>query len=557
MPATAAPAHDTAPPVSMPIAGIAQDAAAREVPEIQALIDSPEDGRALDSFLRVLGTLDATAPRGDDLNAALIAAVSAPVYDALLADIFAQTSLRAEIAQAVAQGEDRLSLPPATLSLIIALLHHRRICCVVLEDVLKSVRKDLLELARTGAPVGDDQMRLAEAMARHSFLNEYIWDDTETERTEVAKLERKLSEEIETGAAVSAFELFLIGAYCPLNEVEAVADWVRALGQRDLAALDPTLRLLVFDRLLEDAIEIEALTPITSAVSKDVQTQYEENPYPRWRYMPEAHVFHDVETYVSASVGRRLPRAADPQARPKVLIAGTGTGTHPISLAQTMPNAAMLGIDLSRASLAYATREATVRDARNLSFAQADILKLADVDVEFDLIESVGVLHHMEDPEAGLRALLSVLKPGGYLRLALYSQTARRAVNVARERFAAAEHEPGLDGIRAFRRAMVHTADPELVSLRTIPDFYTASEFRDLVMHVQEHQFTIPQISGMLKRNGLKFLGFAGASARAALGAMPPKMAERRVRDLETWHRFEERNPDTFIGMYDFFCVKR
>lgn len=523
----------------------------------RAVTEDPGAEAALAAFLAALAELDPGAARPGSLSAALAAVLSLPRGDLWAAEIFAQQSLRAEISAMIADEDAAVSLPPATVALIIAFLQNRRICCLFLEGILTGLRRSLLMQAQTGQRVGTDGIRLAEAMARHSFLTEYIWDSTAEEEAGVRDLEQKISAEIESGAAVSAFELFLVGAYRPLHTIDAVRRWVRGLDRQDREALDPALAHLVLDRLVEEETRIEAITPISAPVSQQVQAQYEENPYPRWRHLPPTPAFRDTQAYFMASLGLRKPLSSVAVPRPRVLVAGAGTGAHPISLAQSLPGAAILALDLSRASLAYATREAAARGIGTVAFAQGDILKLSGVDAAFDLVESVGVLHHMEDPEAGLQALTATLKPGGYLRLALYSRHARPAVNAARARFAEAGGAEGQTGIRAFRRDLAETEDPALVPLRGIRDFFAASEFRDLVMHVQEHQFTIPEIGVMLKRNGLKFLGFCSPTARAVLAEMPPKMADRKRRDLESWDRYERRYPDTFLRMYDFFCMKR
>jgi hypothetical protein len=87
------------------------------------------------------------------------------------------------------------------------------------------------------------------------------------------------------------------------------------------------------------------------------------------------------------------------------------------------------------------------------------------------------------------------------------------------------------------------------------PDFYTISEFRDLVCHVNEHHLTLPEIKGFLDRNALTFRGFW-------LG--PQHLHEFRKRfpnepwpgRLECWQTFEEANPRTFDAMYLFWCNK-
>ena len=524
---------------------------------IAAFRANPDSHLAVAAFREALQKLDKSASRSDALTEALTVAMSATEMDIEEAVTFAQDSLGSEIHASLQANEPQITLPRATWALTTALLYHRRVTNLLLEDVLIEVRRMLLETAETGETPGTDQLCLAEALARHNFGNEFLWDETEAEGAKVGELVGRIARKIEVGAAVSAFELFVVGAYRPLVNVAAVRDWVRALGCRSPSALDPTLRLLVLDRLVEDELEIETLTPITSEVSQKVRSQYEENPYPRWRHLPPHLKFDQLTSYVSTSIRQqdRIGSGAPDQA--KVLIAGAGTGQHPISVAQCLPKSAVLAIDLSRASLAYATREAKALGVQNIAFAQADILKLAEADVQFDLIESCGVLHHMEDPEAGLQALLKILKPGGYLKLGLYSRIARRAINAARDRFAASGHASDLSGIRAFRRDLISSDDPAVHSLRAVWDFYSASEFRDLVMHVQEHQYTLPEINALLKRNGLKFLGFSSRSAVTVLENMPAKMARRKLRDLDAWDRYEKRNPDTFLCMYEFFCIKR
>lgn len=528
-----------------------------EFAEIAAFLANPDSHRAVAAFLKALKKFDKSAPRSDALTDALMVAMSVTEMDLEEAIVFAQDSLWFEIHASLQADDPQITLPRATWALTTALLHHRRVTNLLLEDVLIEVRRMLLETAETGETPGTDQLCLAEALARHSFANEFLWDETEAEGAKVAELVTRVARKIETGAAVSAFELFVVGAYRPLVEVAAVRDWVRTLGCRSPSALDPTLRLLVFNRLVEDELEIETLTPIISEVSQKVRSQYEENPYPRWRHLPPRTEFDQLTSYVSASIRQQEKIGSAASDQTKVLIAGAGTGQHPIVAAKCLPKSAVLAIDLSRASLAYATREAKALGVQNVAFAQADILKLAEADVQFDLIESCGVLHHMEDPEAGLQALLKILKPGGYLKLGLYSKIARHAINAARDRFAASGHASDLSGIRAFRRDLIGSDDPAVQSLRAVWDFYSASEFRDLVMHVQEHQFTLPQISALLKRNGLKFLGFSSQSAITVLEGMPAKMARRRLRDLDAWDRYEKRNPDTFLCMYEFFCIKR
>lgn len=81
-------------------------------------------------------------------------------------------------------------------------------------------------------------------------------------------------------------------------------------------------------------------------------------------------------------------------------------------------------------------------------------------------------------------------------------------------------------------------------------------ECRDLLFHAQEHRFTLPQIQAALDDLGLDFLGFELADS-ATLPAFAQRFPDLEApRSLEAWHRFEEDNPDTFSGMYQFWVRK-
>ena len=93
----------------------------------------------------------------------------------------------------------------------------------------------------------------------------------------------------------------------------------------------------------------------------------------------------------------------------------------------------MLAVDLSMTSLAYAKRKTQELAIGNIEYRQADILALGSIAERFDVVECMGVLHHLEDPVAGSRILCSLLRPAGLMRIGLYSEIARRHVVRARE----------------------------------------------------------------------------------------------------------------------------
>ena len=77
---------------------------------------------------------------------------------------------------------------------------------------------------------------------------------------------------------------------------------------------------------------------------------------------------------------------------------------------------------------------------------------------------------------------------------------------------------------------------------------------RDLIFHVQEHRFTLPQIKKCLDELGLKFCGFTKKDTISNFRKLHGEEAD--IYDLALWHQYEESNPQTFAGMYQFWCQK-
>jgi len=209
---------------------------------------------------------------------------------------------------------------------------------------------------------------------------------------------------------------------------------------------------------------------------------------------------------------------------------------------------------MSRASLAYAARKADETGTDNVQFLQADILDVAKLERRFRVIESLGVLHHMADPMAGWRALISRLEPDGLMLVGLYSELGRTDVAAMRAEIAARGLGSSDDDIRRFRRAVL---DGEFGtagrSILRSPDFYTMSDCRDLLFHEHEVRHTLPELQTAMALMGLEFLGFQLPEPvlQAYRAAYPD---DPEARDLANWHAFETAHPETFRAMYRFWC---
>jgi SAM-dependent methyltransferase len=235
--------------------------------------------------------------------------------------------------------------------------------------------------------------------------------------------------------------------------------------------------------------------------------------------------------------------------KPRILVAGCGTGQNAIATALRFSGASVLAVDLSRASLGYARRKTLELGLKTIEYRQADILALGALEERFDLVECSGVLHHLEDPFEGWRILAGLRKPGGLMRVGLYSEAGRQAVTRARELIAARGFAPDAAGIRACRAAIRN--EPSLAEIARNEDFYSMSGCRDLLFHVHEQRFSLPQIETMLARLGLRFLGFELPDSGATLGRYKAKFGEDP--SLKNWDMFEREFPNTFSRMYQFW----
>ncbi|MBL8337159.1 MAG: class I SAM-dependent methyltransferase [Rhodoferax sp.] len=115
----------------------------------------------------------------------------------------------------------------------------------------------------------------------------------------------------------------------------------------------------------------------------------------------------------------------------RALVAGGGTGDATIFLAEQLrhTDAQIVHLDLSSASIAIARRRAEIRRLENITWIHDSLLNLPRHGLApFDYINCSGVLHHLADPDAGLRALLEVLRPEGALGLMVYGATGRTGV---------------------------------------------------------------------------------------------------------------------------------
>jgi len=393
-------------------------------------------------------------------------------------------------------------------------------------------------------------LRFQSTLALQCFTNEYIYNQSDKETLALEALEIEVGEIFLKGEQPRSQLVLCLASYKPLHHYK----WCNLLSLT--ADIKEVVTRQIFEPQQESLLKsnILALQKITNEVSSKVSQQYEENPYPRWINTGLSLNPSPVSKVIKEQNLRLFDKVINDVEAPNILVAGCGTGQHSIGTAARFQNAKVLAVDLSLSSLSYAKRKTKELGFQNIEYMQADILDLGKLDRKFDIIESLGVLHHMDEPMTGWKILIDCLEIGGLMRIGLYSELARQHVVKIREEINQLDIESSNLAMKSFRSDVITSSEEHCKSVRSTIDFFSLSELRDLLFHVQEHRFTIPQIKDCLSKLDLKFCGFETNEIVCNFkllntGADDPY-------NLDKWHLYEEANPHSFYGMYQFWCQK-
>ncbi len=420
---------------------------------------------------------------------------------------------------------------------------------VVIEEMLVHIRKKLLFNRKY---IEDTQAILPfqSSLAIQTFVNEFVYYETEEEGQEIKRLEQEIENSILKNGEYSEKAIACLASYRLLHDYK----WVTKI--TPTPALDNLFNAHVHNIQKEKTLRqtIKTLNPISEGVSLAVREQYEENPYPRWINTRLVGTYKTVNEF-AGELKLNLDGIDNLSPQPNILVAGCGTGQHALYTASLFKDSKVLAIDLSLSSLSYAKRKTEELGFTNIDYLHADILDLRMLGMQFDIVESLGVLHHMSDPYLGWETLVDCLKPGGLMTIGLYSDVALRKVveitDIIKKRRIPTDKKAMLN----FRKEIMLST--ELLK-KTAPfyDFYSTSEYRDLWFHVQQHRFTLPLIKKHLSDLGLKFSGFALRGTKTQNQFTQKYSDEKMLFDLDKWNEFELEFPDTFMEMYQFWCQK-
>ena len=254
---------------------------------------------------------------------------------------------------------------------------------------------------------------------------------------------------------------------------------------------------------------------MTDATDVLLQAQYEAYPYPKRDPREEAKRLIVGSPGHLREIDHWVFGATRPASRPlHALIAGGGTGDATIMLAQQMARAGRPGsvtwLDRSAGALRVARERAAVRGLTDILWEQRSLLDLPGSGLgPFDYIDCCGVLHHLPDPAAGLRALTSVLAPGGGIGLMVYAPHGRTGVYMLQDalRLLAPEDEAPPARIETARRVLRHLPETNWFRFNhNFQDHISGGDagVYDLLLNPRDRAFTVPQLVGLLDTAGLE-----------------------------------------------------
>jgi SAM-dependent methyltransferase len=307
---------------------------------------------------------------------------------------------------------------------------------------------------------------------------------------------------------------------------------------------------------MDDVRPSDAATPVVSAF-------YDRFPFPGDPLQdgpPPGYNWRWCYRSVLASVHGVIPSG---QEQPRILDAGCGTGVSTDYLCHLNPGADVVGVDISDGALAVARerleRSGARQEVRSLRQQQRSLLDLGD-EAPFDYINSVGVLHHLREPEAGLSALAGLLAPEGLLHLFLYADAGRWEIHRTQKALTLLQAGTGGDGLRLGRN--LFETLPESNRLRChherrwAVDCAPDANFADMYLHPQETSYDLERLFSFIETAGLHFAGFSNPEVWDPARLLQGELLERAqaLPAFQQWSLIEQLDPD--ISHFEFFLSK-
>ncbi|WP_413200782.1 class I SAM-dependent methyltransferase [Nostoc piscinale] len=246
----------------------------------------------------------------------------------------------------------------------------------------------------------------------------------------------------------------------------------------------------------------------------------------------------------------------------RILDAGCGTGVGTEYLVHLNPQASVVGIDLSAGALAVAQERCQRSGANRVEFHHLSIYDVEQLPGEFDLINCVGVLHHLPDPIRGIQALAKKLAPGGIMHIFVYGELGRWEIQLMQKAIALLQGDKRgdyRDGVQVGRK--IFSSLPENNRIVKYEKQRWAMEnqrdecFADMYVHPQEVDYNVETLFELIDASELEFIGFSnpGFWQLDRLLGKAPELIERaeNLSERQLYRLIELLDPE--VTHYEFF----
>ncbi len=246
----------------------------------------------------------------------------------------------------------------------------------------------------------------------------------------------------------------------------------------------------------------------------------------------------------------------------RILDAGCGTGVGTEYLVHLNSQASVVGIDLSSGALEVATQRCRRSGADRVEFHHLSLYDAEQLDGEFELINCVGVLHHLPDPIRGIQSLAPKLAPGGLMHIFVYAELGRWEIQLMQKAIALLQGNQRGDyrnGVQLGRQLFESLPEENRLVKREKERWSLENKrdanFADMYVHPQEIDYNIETLFELIDASGLEFIGFSNPQywdMERLIGENPELMERANgLSDRERYRLIELLDPE--ISHYEFF----
>jgi SAM-dependent methyltransferase len=246
----------------------------------------------------------------------------------------------------------------------------------------------------------------------------------------------------------------------------------------------------------------------------------------------------------------------------RILDAGCGSGVGTEYLVHLNPHAQVVGIDLSAGTLEVAKKRCQSSGADRVEFHHLSIYDVEQIPGEFDLINCVGVLHHLPDPIRGIQALAKKLAPGGLMHIFVYGELGRWEIQLMQKAIALLQgNKRGdyRDGVQVGRQIFASLPENNRLVKREKERWSLENHrdecFADMYVHPQEIDYNIDTLFDLIDASGLEFIGFSNPGfwqLERLLDKAPELVARaKELSDRQRYRLIELLDPE--VTHYEFF----